>query len=230
MDIICQDSHFWVYFLRQLRIVHERFERFRHFACDWPKPIKQILSSRRTRLPTLAMNKSLKYLIFAALLLLVLYQLFSMASFSPPDLTSFWNSRTPKQALKDPVKQDVFFAPSDPTAPWNTNTTRARACFVILVRNTDLQDMRFTMRQLEDRFNKNYKYTYVFLNDVPFTDDFKELTTSLTEARTLYGVIPHEHWSYPPWIDTNRADEARAQMDRDGIIYGGSLPYRHMCR
>src|SRR5687768_10667711 len=41
---------------------------------------------------------------------------------------------------------------------------QANACFVILIRNGDLHDFRWTMRQLEDRFNHKYNYPYVFLN------------------------------------------------------------------
>jgi alpha 1,2-mannosyltransferase len=44
------------------------------------------------------------------------------------------------------------------------------------------------------------------------------------------GVIPKEHWSYPDWIDIGKADRLRNKMESDGIIYGGSLSYRHMCR
>jgi len=44
------------------------------------------------------------------------------------------------------------------------------------------------MRQLEDRFNKKYNYPYVFLNDVPFTEEFKELTSALTKGKTEYGM------------------------------------------
>jgi alpha 1,2-mannosyltransferase len=29
------------------------------------------------------------------------------------------------------------------------------------------------MKQMEDRFNKKYNYPYVFLNEEPFTDEFK---------------------------------------------------------
>ncbi|KAG5463435.1 MAG: glycosyl transferase, partial [Olpidium bornovanus] len=49
-------------------------------------------------------------------------------------------------------------------------------------------------------------------------------------ATTKYGVIPREHWSYPDWINVTEADAARAKMEAEKVIYGGSLSYRHMCR
>ncbi|KAL1914667.1 uncharacterized protein VTP21DRAFT_8078 [Calcarisporiella thermophila] len=112
----------------------------------------------------------------------------------------------------------------------NTTTRRAKAAFVILARNTDVHELRWTIRQLEARFNHKYNYPYIFLNDVEFEEEFKTLTQSLTNAKTHYGVIPHEHWSIPHWVDEEKAREAREQMAANNIIYGGSLSYRHMCR
>ena len=44
------------------------------------------------------------------------------------------------------------------------------------------------------------------------------------------GLVPKEHWSIPSWIDEEKARKAREDMEQRKIIYGGSLPYRHMCR
>ncbi len=45
------------------------------------------------------------------------------------------------------------------------------ATIVMLVRNRELNDALATMRQLEDRFNREYRYPWTFLNDEPFTDE-----------------------------------------------------------
>ena len=52
--------------------------------------------------------------------------------------------------------------------------TRANATFVILARNSDLAGTVRSIREIEDRFNRRYRYPYVFLNDEPFDDKFKE--------------------------------------------------------
>lgn len=106
----------------------------------------------------------------------------------------------------------------------------ANACFVVLIRNTDLHSFRPTMRQLEDRFNHKYNYPYVFLNDVPFTEEFKKYTSALTKAKTEYGLIQSEHWSVPDHIDMDVARQNMQIMADEQVLYGGSLPYRHMCR
>ncbi|KAJ1948827.1 hypothetical protein FBU59_001418 [Linderina macrospora] len=52
----------------------------------------------------------------------------------------------------------------------------------------------------------------------------------MTKANTTYGVIPHEHWSYPQWINQTYAKECREKMHAEGVFYALSESYRHMCR
>ncbi|KAI9308855.1 nucleotide-diphospho-sugar transferase [Cunninghamella echinulata] len=105
-----------------------------------------------------------------------------------------------------------------------------KAAFVILARNSDLDGVRQSVRQMEDRFNRKFNYPYVFLNDDDFDEEFKELTTSLTKAKTFYGKIDESQWSFPSFIDQERAKQTRIKMAEQGIIYGDSVSYRHMCR
>jgi hypothetical protein len=50
---------------------------------------------------------------------------------------------------------------------------RANATFVLLARNSDLEGVVESIRQMEDRFNHKHKYPWVFLNEEPFTEAFK---------------------------------------------------------
>ena len=52
----------------------------------------------------------------------------------------------------------------------------------------------------------------------------------LTRAKIEFGQIPHDNWFQPSWIDENKASEGRKQMVDEGVIYGGSVSYRNMCR
>lgn len=52
----------------------------------------------------------------------------------------------------------------------------------------------------------------------------------LTAAQIEFGVIPPDHWYQPAWIDEEKAKQGRDKMVKDGIIYGGSVSYRNMCR
>lgn len=107
------------------------------------------------------------------------------------------------------------------------SSSKPKACFVSLVRNKELWSLAKSIRSVEDRFNEKFKYPWVFLNDEPFSDEFKNTISSLV-PKAQFGVIPQEHWSYPDHISKSRAAETRKEMA--DIIYGGSESYRHMCR
>ncbi|KAI9266777.1 glycosyltransferase family 15 protein [Phascolomyces articulosus] len=142
----------------------------------------------------------------------------------------FWHTLFNGRAKGVSHKSIINHPNLTPPSTNNHNGTSVKAAFVILTRNSELDGVRQAIRQMEARFNHKFGYPYVFLNDEPFTDEFKESTSSLTNAETKYGLIPKEHWSYPDWIDIEKADKSRKAMEKEGIIYGGSVSYRHMCR
>jgi alpha 1,2-mannosyltransferase len=107
---------------------------------------------------------------------------------------------------------------------------RENAAFVVLARNSDLNGLRDSMQMMEDRFNNKFHYPWVFLNNEPFDDKFKEWTTGLSSGKTFYGELTKEMWDYPDWIDQEKARESREKMEAEGVIYGGLESYRHMCR
>lgn len=107
---------------------------------------------------------------------------------------------------------------------------RMNATFVTLARNSDVWEIARSIRQVEDRFNRRYNYDWVFLNDAEFDETFKRVTTALVSGKTKYGTIPKEHWSFPDFIDQDKAARVREEMKEKKIIYGDSVSYRHMCR
>lgn len=107
---------------------------------------------------------------------------------------------------------------------------RMNATFVTLARNNDIWEIAKSIRQVEDRFNRKFNYDWVFLNDKPFDEKFKKLTTSLVSGTAHYGLIDEKHWSFPDFIDQDRARKVRDTMREKKIIYGDSISYRHMCR
>ncbi|KAG1745244.1 glycosyltransferase family 15 protein [Suillus lakei] len=123
---------------------------------------------------------------------------------------------------------------------------RANATLLMLARNSDLDGVISSVEQLEAKFNHKFKYPWVFLNDEPFSYEFKRYTVSqfsavglscifrrvkvLTDADVSFGLIPSETWVQPSWIDEERARTGRNFLLKEGVIYGGSVPYRNMCR
>lgn len=132
----------------------------------------------------------------------------------------------PQPPYKDGVPEQ-YYKPSDPVA---LPERKANATFVMLVRNTDGPGIMNSMKQIEDRFNRKFQYPYVFLNDKPFTENFKKYVSQLTDAPVEFGIVPPEHWKQPEWIDEQKATAAREDMMRNNVIYGGSITYRNMCR
>ncbi|PHH64392.1 hypothetical protein CDD81_4613 [Ophiocordyceps australis] len=143
-------------------------------------------------------------------------------------------STTKKLAPGDAKEIPLALTPDDPN--WDNSIVgtapgpRMNATFVTLARNTDVWDIARSIRQVEDRFNRRYNYDWVFLNDKPFDSTFKKTTTSLVSGKTYYGEISSEHWSFPEWIDLDKAKKVREDMAERKIIYGDSVSYRHMCR
>lgn len=94
----------------------------------------------------------------------------------------------------------------------------------------ELTDALTTMKQIEDRFNRNYHYPWTFINDKPFTEEFRNHTTRVASGLTEYGSIPKDQWSMPDWISEEKFRETVKMMTEKKVIYGDSQPYRHMCR
>ena len=143
---------------------------------------------------------------------------------------------------KTEVVESTSVAPAAPAAtavtpnipaslpPATEGGPRMNATFVTLARNADIWEIAKSIRQVEDRFNRKFHYDWVFLNDKPFDDTFKKVTSSLVSGKTFYGEIPKEHWSFPEHIDQDKARKVREDMAQRKIIYGDSISYRHMCR
>jgi len=50
----------------------------------------------------------------------------------------------------------------------------ANAVMLMLARNSELEGAVSSVKQLEEKFNHRYHYPWVFLNEVPFTEEFKQ--------------------------------------------------------
>ena len=50
---------------------------------------------------------------------------------------------------------------------------KPRAALISLVRNSELEGIMQSMRQLEYRWNRKYNYPWVFFNEEPFSEEFK---------------------------------------------------------
>ncbi|KAG7661733.1 uncharacterized protein J8A68_004791 [[Candida] subhashii] len=104
---------------------------------------------------------------------------------------------------------------------------KVNATFVTLARNEELYGLLTSINHIEDRFNRKFHYDWVFFNDVPFSEEFIQMTSAVVSGKAFYEVIPKEHWSFPEWINP---DEARASIEKMKNKNGRTESYRHMCR
>jgi alpha 1,2-mannosyltransferase len=165
--------------------------------------------------------------------------LYFVGSLSSVSLLSEWRYGSEKEPVL-PNSNTVSKVPEDSTVSADLidkgfsratmSGDRMNATFVTLARNFDVWEVAKSIRHVEDRFNHRFGYDWVFLNDEDFDDEFKKVTSALVSGKTKYGKIPKEHWSFPDFIDQEKAAKVRENMKEKNIIYGDSISYRHMCR
>lgn len=136
-----------------------------------------------------------------------------------------------KRLLRNMLSQELDYS-LDQVAHFQRNhdNVKANGVFLGLVRNSELDQMLYTINEIERSFNSKYHYPYLFLNDVPFSEEFKLKVSSATKATVEFGLIPKEHWSIPEWVDETKFRRRLVEMEKMDIPYGGLESYRHMCR
>ena len=45
--------------------------------------------------------------------------------------------------------------------------------------------------------------------------------SAIISGPVSFGLIPHDHWFQPEWIDEDKATAGREHLIKDGVIYGG---------
>jgi alpha 1,2-mannosyltransferase len=179
-------------------------------------------------------QRYLRYIVFALVCLILLFFI-SSSSTVPTNWPAYGKTPADGSTLSPQNGKGATKPATSPNAgtqlpPATVPGDRMNATFVTLARNSDLWEIAKSIRHVEDRFNRKFNYDWVFLNDEEFNDEFKKVTSALVSGNTKYGLIPKEHWSFPDFIDQNKAAEVRKQMHEAKIIYGDSISYRHMCR
>ncbi|CCD23381.1 putative mannosyltransferase NDAI_0B03470 [Naumovozyma dairenensis CBS 421] len=108
---------------------------------------------------------------------------------------------------------------------------KMNSTFVMLTRNEELQDVIKTMKSIESHFNQWFQYPYVFLNDIPFTNEFQLEIENLTQSKVYFGTIDELDWEFPKEVRESFEfkNALEDQADR-GVMYGSMESYHKMCR
>lgn len=130
-------------------------------------------------------------------------------------------------------KDEPFFRGCTDTKLYLQNPaySKMNASFVMLTRNEEIEDVLKTMRSIEGHFNKWFKYPYVFLNDDPFTNHFKDQIQAATNATVEFGTVDEIMWEFPAKVRNSLQFKASLEDQNDrGIMYGNMESYHKMCR
>ena len=92
-----------------------------------------------------------------------------------------------------------------------------------------------TLRNFEEKFNKNFRYPYVVFSspDEPdFSNDFKSTVAATLppDAITEYSRIAEKDWSIPKSMDREAVLTGFEKQGQTGVQYGFREGYHHMCR
>lgn len=107
---------------------------------------------------------------------------------------------------------------------------RFRAAFVTFVKSdsASLTKLRFTIRNLEDQFNKQHNYPYIIYTDQELSEEYMELASSLTHATVRFERVQRDLYGYNENTDLQRA--AQARNDLNTTMFGNSEDYRFQSR
>ena len=109
---------------------------------------------------------------------------------------------------------------------------RENAVIVMLARNSERDSAVASVTSLEQHFNRWWHYPIVFLTGEAqgWDPDFVTALTAVASGETHFETIGQDEWSYPAWIDKERARQAAERQEAAGVKYGGLEGYHHMCR
>lgn len=115
-------------------------------------------------------------------------------------------------------------------APDNPNSDRTNAAIITLVRNSELEKILWSIRDLERTWNHKFNYPWMFFNDEEFTEEFKEAVQVEIRAKCTFHLIPREHWDIPSWINKDVMKESADMLKEQKVQYAHLESYHQMCR
>lgn len=130
----------------------------------------------------------------------------------------------------EPLDAPFYTGCQDPVL---NHTARASAVLLMLARNSEVDGAIESVQSVQEQFNVNFGYPWVFLNDVPFSTEFKErLSREVGDGVDVkFEQIPKGMWGFPEWMDEDRAkSDIKAMARSKNVKYGASESYHHMCR
>jgi mannosyltransferase len=111
-----------------------------------------------------------------------------------------------------------------------TDGPREKAAIIMLAQNSDLDGARKSMQSFEDHFNRWFHYPVIFMNDEPWSEEFKNAMTAIVSGEAKFEVLPLGMFGFPKHTDLEEAKKNMAFQEETKIHKGGLESYHHMCR
>ncbi|KAI9281971.1 nucleotide-diphospho-sugar transferase [Sporodiniella umbellata] len=107
---------------------------------------------------------------------------------------------------------------------------RFKAAFITFVKNDteSLTQLRYTVRKIEDQFNKDRGYPYIVFTNQDLPMKYMELVGALSKATIRFEKVGSDLYGYRPDTDLEKAAEARKSMSI--YPFGDSEDYRFQSR
>ncbi|KAF9956095.1 alpha 1,2-mannosyltransferase 2.4.1 [Mortierella alpina] len=109
---------------------------------------------------------------------------------------------------------------------------RAKGVLVIVTREEEIQATRETIRQMEDRFNRDRHYPWVVLSPHPLTEGSMARMRNLCKGAVMtFGTIPREQWRLPKWIEASKVlqgDYEKMKLGLDKTALDERHKWRYM--
>jgi len=115
----------------------------------------------------------------------------------------------------------------------NATTPRENAVIFMLARNDELKDALQAVRSLEKHWNHRYQYPYVFANNEPWSEAFKQALTQTVSGTATFETIPQHMWGFrngTTFAEQQQAIDNMAAMAKKKIPHAANLEYHNMCR
>lgn len=147
-----------------------------------------------------------------------------------------WLPTYPYSVSRNPLMKPDIGEPKGkltrPPSPESAQTYKlANATLLSLVRNQELEELLPSIEQVEATFNSKFHYPWTFINDVPFTAEFKKRTKALLpHSQVNYEVIPEEHWQEPEWFNADLYNASAQYLKDEEVQFADMLSYHRMCR
>lgn len=90
---------------------------------------------------------------------------------------------------------------------------KEKAVIWSMARNSDLESMLSSIGYVEIRFNSQFHYDWVFVNDEEFTQEFKEKVSKAVSGKAIFDQISEKFWKIPDWVDKDRLQQQMKEME-----------------